>query len=90
MRRNVKSKGRERVKPEGELPALDTTTVGGRVLVFFDSVLRVLGDDPATKPADRPITLTIKKTQELTGLSPRTVTRMIARGRAKQAFQSSA
>jgi hypothetical protein len=72
------------VKPEGELPVLETTTVGGRVLVFLDSVYRALGEDPATKPANQPITLTISQTIALTNLSPRTVTRMIARGSAER------
>jgi hypothetical protein len=81
---------RRKVKPEGKRPALKTTTVGGRVLVFYDSVLRALGEDPATKPADRPITVTINRTQELTGLSFRTVTRMIADGRAEASQDTAA
>jgi hypothetical protein len=76
------------MKPTGKRPALQTTTVGGRVLIFYDSVLRAIGIDPATEPADRPKTVTIKRTQELTGLSQRTVDRMIADGRAKQEEQA--
>jgi hypothetical protein len=72
------------MKPTGKRPALQTTTVGGRVLVFYDSVLRAIGIDPATEPDNRPKTVTISRTQELTGLSSRTVNRMIADGRAEQ------
>jgi hypothetical protein len=71
------------MKPTDKRPALKTTTVGGRVLVFYDSVLQAIGIDPATEPVDRPKTVTISRTQELTGLSKRTVDRMIADGRAK-------
>jgi hypothetical protein len=78
------------MKPTNKRPALQTTIVGGRVLVFLDSVLQALGIDPATEPADRPKTVTIKRTQELTGLSPRTVDRMIADGRAAEAGQENA
>jgi len=53
------------------------------VLVFYDSVLQAIGIDPATEPADRPKTVTIIRTQQLTGLSSRTVNRMIADGRAE-------
>jgi hypothetical protein len=72
------------MKPTGKRPILKSTTVGGRVLVFYDSVLQAIKIDPATEPADRPKTVTIKRTQELTGLSSRTVNRMIAAGRAAQ------
>jgi hypothetical protein len=78
------------MKPTGKRPALKTTTVGGRVLVYYDSVLQALGIDPSTEPADRPKTVTIKCTQGLTGLSPRTVDRMIADGRAEQAKEHTA
>ena len=70
------------MKPTGKRPILKSTTVGGRVLVFYDSVLRAIGIDPATEPADRPKTVTINRTLELTGLSSRTINRMIADGRA--------
>jgi hypothetical protein len=72
------------MKPTSKRPALESTIVGGRVLVFYDSVLRAIGIDPATEPDNRPKTVTIKRTQELTGLSQRTVDRMIAAGRAEQ------
>jgi hypothetical protein len=69
------------MKPTGKRPILKSTTVGGRVLVFYDSVLQALGIDPATEP-DRPKTITIRRTKEISGLSERTVNRMIADGRA--------
>jgi hypothetical protein len=69
------------MKPSGKRPALETTACGGRVLVRYDSVLRAIGQDPASAPPDRPLTVTIKKTQELTGLSARTISRMIEDGR---------
>ena len=72
------------MKPTGKRPALKTTTVGGRVLVFYDSVLQAIGIDPASEPTDRPKTLTINRTMELTSLSKRTVDRMIKAGRAEQ------
>ena len=59
---------------------LKSTKVGFRVLVYYDSVLEVLGIDPAKEP-DRPKTITVKRTIELTGLCERTVNRMIAAGR---------
>lgn len=72
------------MKPTGKLPILQTTTVGGRVLVFYNSVLQAIGIDPAAEPADRPKTVTILRAIELLGLSARTVNRMIAAGRAER------
>jgi hypothetical protein len=69
------------MKAFSKRPVLKTTNVGGRTLVFFDSVLQALGIDPATEPADRPITVTIPKVMEMTSLSKRTVDRMIRAGR---------
>ena len=78
------------MKPTGKRPSLKSTTVGGRVLVFYDSVLQAIGIDPATEPANRPKTVTINRTQELTGLSSRTVNRMIADGRAERNNEATA
>jgi hypothetical protein len=72
------------MKPTDKRPALESTIVGGRVLVFHDSVLRALGIDPATQPPSRPITVTKARAQELTGLSQRTIDRMIAAGRTEE------
>jgi hypothetical protein len=78
------------MKPTGKRPPLKSTTIGGRVLVFYDSVLEALGVDPATEPADRPRTITIAKTMQLTSLSRVTVDRMIADGRAERAKEHAA
>jgi hypothetical protein len=69
------------MKPSGKRPPLKTTAVGGRTLVYYDSVLKAIGIDPATEPADRPKTVTIKKAMEITSLSKPTIDRMIAAGR---------
>jgi hypothetical protein len=73
------------MKPTGKRPSLRTTTVGGRVLVYYDSLLEALGINPETEPAERPKTVTIQRARELSNLSARTVDRMIADGRADQA-----
>jgi hypothetical protein len=78
------------MKPTGKRPILKSTTVGGRVLVFYDSVLQAIGIDPANEPADRPKTVTKNRTQQLTGLSERTVDRMIADGRAERNNEATA
>jgi hypothetical protein len=78
------------MKPTCKRPSLESTIVGGRVLVFYDSVLRAIGIDPATEPDTRPKTVTIKRTQELTGLSQRTVDRMIAAGRTEVSQENAA
>jgi hypothetical protein len=78
------------MKPTGKRPILKSTTVGGRVLVFYDSVLQAIGIDPATEPADRPKTVTKNRTKELTGLSERTVDRMIQDGRAERNNEANA
>jgi hypothetical protein len=70
-------------KPTGPRPALKSMTLGERRLVLYDSLLEVIGIDPATEP-DRPKTVTIQRAVELTGISKRTIDRMIARGRAER------
>jgi hypothetical protein len=64
---------------------LRSAKVGFRVLVFYDSILELLGIDPASEPPERPKTVTIKRAEELTGLCERTIYRMIAEGRAAPA-----
>jgi hypothetical protein len=78
------------LKPQAAAKPLRTTKVGSRVLVFYDSVLEVLGIDPATEPADRPKTVTIKQTENLIGLGERAIFRMIAAGRAADNQQDTA
>ena len=78
-------------KPKREkAPPLKSTTVGGRVLVYFDSVLHAIKIDPATVPAGRPLTITIKQTAKITGLSVPTVERMIAAGREASSQEAAA
>jgi len=62
-------------------PTLKTTKVGFRTLILYDSVLQALGIDPATEPTDRPKTITIDRTSKITGLSVRTINRMLDRAR---------
>jgi len=69
------------MKSKNKRPPLKTTAVGGRTLVYYDSALAAVGIDPTTEPVDRPKTITIKKTMELTSLSKPTIDRMIAAGR---------
>jgi hypothetical protein len=78
------------MKPTGKRPALQTTTVGGRVLVYYDSILRAIGIDPESEGPDRDKTKTIQQTIKLTNLGERTVNRMIADGRAAKASQDNA
>jgi hypothetical protein len=73
------------MKPSGKRPPLKTIPVGGRTLVYYDSVLKAVGIDPATEPADRPITVTIKRAMEITSLSKPTIDRMIRAGREAEA-----
>ncbi|WP_441252658.1 hypothetical protein AB8A28_24770 [Tardiphaga sp. 71_E8_N1_1] len=68
------------MKSSGKRPPLKTVPVGGRTLVYYDSVLQAIGIDPASEP-DRPKTVTIRKTMEITSLSKPTIDRMIAAGR---------
>jgi len=71
-------------KPTGPRPALKSMTLGERRLVLYDSLLEAIGVDPAGEPADRPKTVTIQRAVELTGISKRTIDRMIALGRAER------
>jgi hypothetical protein len=85
---------KKRSPPSGQFALspkpLKSTKVGFRVLVFYDSVLEVLGMDPAKEPPDRPITVSIKRARELTGLGERAIHRMIAAGRAADNHQDTA
>jgi hypothetical protein len=76
------------MKSSGKRPPLKTTAVGSRTLVYYDSVLLAIGIDPATEPADRPKTVTIKKAMEITSLSKPTIDRMIAAGRHAEQAQA--
>lgn len=72
------------LKPQPAAKPLRTTSMGPRTLVFYDSILEVLGIDPATEPADRPKTVSIRQAANLIGLGERYIFRMIAAGRQAQ------
>lgn len=61
---------------------LRSVVVGYRRLIQYESLMHVLGREPAD---DDPVTVTIEKAQRLSGLSRRTLDRMIAAGNAKMA-----
>ena len=65
-------------------PPLKAFHGGGTTQVYYDSLLRARGIDPATEPPNRPITVTKKEAARLIGTSVRTVDRMIADGKAEQ------
>jgi hypothetical protein len=74
------------IKPPGKpkaapLPGLDTMQLGGCTMVYFDSLLKAVGRDPASEPSDRPITVSKKEAARRIGRSLPTIDRMIRRGR---------
>jgi hypothetical protein len=70
------------MKTSSKRPILKVApNTGGRTLVYYDSVLKAIGIDPATESPDRPLTITKARVVELTDYSMRTVDRMIADGR---------
>ncbi len=62
---------------------------GGRTLIYYDSILEVLGIDPASEP-DRPLTVTKLIAKKKMSLSARTIDRMIEAGRAAEASEDAA
>jgi hypothetical protein len=66
------------VKPKRRC-VLRSVVVGTRRLIQFESLLHALDREPAP---DDPITITIAKAQELSGLSRATINRMLAGGSA--------
>jgi hypothetical protein len=64
------------VKPKRSC-VLRSVVVGTRRLIDTESLLHVLGREPA--PTD-PITVTIKEAQRLSGLSRATINRMVTAG----------
>lgn len=50
------------------------------MLIYYDSLLEAIGIDPARDRPDRPRAVTIKRAQELSGLSRSTINRMIKLG----------
>jgi hypothetical protein len=61
--------------------ALKSTVVGSRRLIRYESFLQALGIEPVAG-IDLPVTITIKKAQQLSGLSRATINRMLAAGNA--------
>jgi hypothetical protein len=53
---------------------------GRRTLLDYDSLLRAIGKDPATEPADRPKTVSIRRAIEISSLSRTTIWRMTREG----------
>jgi hypothetical protein len=72
------------MKPIRKRPTLKAFKGGGTTQVYYDSLLRARGIDPATESADRPLTVPKKVAARLIGTSVRTIDRMIADGRAEQ------
>jgi hypothetical protein len=68
------------MKPISKRPSLKAFKTGGKTQVYFDSLLKARGIDPATEPANRPLTVPKKEAARLIGTSVRTVDRMIADG----------
>lgn len=74
------------IKPKAApLPGLATFQLGGCTMVYFDSLLKAVDIDPASKPSDRPIAVSKKEAARLIGKSLPTIDRMIRRGRQAQA-----
>jgi hypothetical protein len=72
------------IKATKKLPGLKATEVGGRVLIDFESLVKALQIEPPND-ADKPLTVTIKRAQELSGLGRTTLHRMVVRGREDSA-----
>ena len=47
------------------LPSVKAVNSGRRRLIDYDSLLRAIGKDPATEPADRPKTVSIRRAVEI-------------------------
>jgi hypothetical protein len=58
---------------------LRSVVVGTRRLIIFESLYHVLGKEAGP---DDPVTVTIKKAQQLSGLSRATIGRMLSAGNA--------
>jgi hypothetical protein len=56
---------------------LKSTVVGSRRLIQYESFLQALGIEPVPG-TERPVTITIKRAQQLSGLSRATINRMLA------------
>lgn len=63
---------------------LKSTVVGSRRLIQYESFLQALKIEP-DPGIERPVTITIKKAQQLSGLSRATINRMITAGESADA-----
>jgi hypothetical protein len=61
-------------------PSVKAVKSGRRRLIDYDSLLRAIGKDPATEPADRPKTVSIRRAVEISSLSRTTIWRMTRDG----------
>ena len=61
-------------------PSVKAVKSGRRTLLDYDSLLRAIGKDPATEPADRPKTVSIRRAVEISSLSRTTLWRMAREG----------
>jgi hypothetical protein len=61
-------------------PSVKAIKIGRRTLLDYDSLLRAIGKDPATEPAERPKTVSIRRAVELSNLSRTTIWRMTREG----------
>jgi hypothetical protein len=81
---------RLKMKPSGDKrPTLKRAPYwGGETHIYYDSVLRAAGIDPATQPPDRPLIVTKAMAAKLLSKSPRTIVRMVADGLADRAAEA--
>jgi hypothetical protein len=68
-------------KPKG----VKSTKVGSRRLIQFDSFVKAIGMDPEQISGESPLTITVRRAQELSGLSRITINRMIWAGNVSEA-----
>jgi hypothetical protein len=68
-------------KPKG----VKSTKVGARRLIQFNSFVKAIGLDPEQIPGEPPLTITVRRAQELSGLSRITINRMIWAGNVSAA-----
>jgi hypothetical protein len=76
------------MKPAQEIartPRVKSSTCGRRRLIEFSSFVEAIGLDPEQIPGERPLTITVRRAQELSGLSRITINRMIWAGNAQAA-----
>jgi hypothetical protein len=62
------------------LPSVKSVKRSRRRLIDYDSLLCAIGKDPATEPADRPKTVSIRRAIEISSLSRTTLWRMTRDG----------